>query len=108
MSKQEVSPIRLLIVDDSEEDVMILARQLSRKGLLFDFSHIEYLEDLQNELERQPWDIVLTDHKMVGFSSSMGRAAKNRDSPSVGRMEELKPLALNFLVNHVRFRLISA
>ncbi|ARU58911.1 response regulator receiver-modulated signal transduction diguanylate cyclase/phosphodiesterase [Oleiphilus messinensis] len=70
MSKQEVSPIRLLIVDDSEEDVMILARQLSRKGLQFDFSHIEYLEDLQNELERQPWDIVLTDHKMVGFSSA--------------------------------------
>ena len=44
---------------------------------------------------------------MVGLESSIGRAAKNKDSPSVGNTEVLKPRSLNFLVSHVMFMLIS-
>lgn len=61
--------MQLLIVDDSEDDVFLLVHALRQGGLWFNFTHVDTQEDLQAELAQICWDIVITDHNMIGFSS---------------------------------------
>jgi diguanylate cyclase (GGDEF)-like protein len=64
----EQKVLRLLIVDDSEDDVFLLTQTLRDAGLQFEFIQVDNAQDLQKILQ-ESWDIVITDHHMVGFSS---------------------------------------
>ncbi|WP_228715212.1 putative bifunctional diguanylate cyclase/phosphodiesterase [Marinobacter salsuginis] len=63
------SPLRMLIVEDSEDDAMLLLREL-RKGGIDPYSEMVDSEDrLRRSLREGKWDILITDHNMPGFSS---------------------------------------
>lgn len=61
-------PLRLLIVEDSEEDCALLLRSLHQGG--YDVSHkrVDTAEALQNLLREREWDCVISDFSMPGFS----------------------------------------
>ncbi len=63
------SPVRIIFIDDSEDDVLLLTLELQRGGLDFVCHHVEALAELERALVSQPWDLVITDHHLVGFSS---------------------------------------
>jgi len=59
--------LRILFVEDSEQDVILLIRELRQGGYEIIFNRVDTAEDLRTALERQPWDIILSDFKMPGF-----------------------------------------
>ena len=61
--------LQLLIVDDSEDDVFLLTQTLRNGGLSFEFEQVDNARDLESSLQHNSWDVVITDHHMVGFSS---------------------------------------
>ena len=62
------TPLRVLIVEDSEEDTLLIVRELKRGG--FDPIHerVETAEAMTAALESQSWDIVIADYVMPHFS----------------------------------------
>ena len=62
------TPLRLLIVEDSEDDVLLLVRQLKRGGYDVTFERIENAAAMNAALEQQPWDLVIDDYSVPGFN----------------------------------------
>jgi two-component system sensor histidine kinase UhpB len=61
-------PLRLLLVEDSDDDALLLLRHLKRGGYEAVHARVESAGDLKAALDRQPWDIVISDYAMPGFS----------------------------------------
>ena len=62
--------LKVLIADDSEDDALLLVRQLKKGGLSCKYERVDTAEDMRGSLLRQHWDLVVTDHNMPAFSSS--------------------------------------
>lgn len=61
--------LNILLVDDSEDDALLLLRELNRGGLCPNYQLVDNEADLEKALAREGWDIVITDHNMPGFTS---------------------------------------
>jgi PAS domain S-box-containing protein len=57
-----------LIVEDSEDDALLMAREL-RGGYDLAFERVDTPEAMREALDRQAWDIVITDYAMPRFSA---------------------------------------
>lgn len=82
MTKAE-SKLRILIVEDSEDDALLIERELIRGGYRTDMQRVDNAEDMQNALERQPWDLIITDHNMPGFTSQYALALAKTVDPNI-------------------------
>jgi CheY-like chemotaxis protein len=60
---------RILIVDDSEEDVLLAAAQIRRWARDAVIRRVDNPADFVAALESGAWDLVLCDHHMPGFDS---------------------------------------
>ena len=60
---------QILIVDDSEDDVLLAAAYISRWIRGAGFRRVESGTELASALNEQAWDLVLCDHNMPGFDS---------------------------------------
>jgi len=61
--------LQLLIIDDSEDDALLIMRALRKGGLKPKYHQVENEEKLRTALNKQSWDIVISDHNMPEFSS---------------------------------------
>jgi two-component system cell cycle sensor histidine kinase/response regulator CckA len=61
-------PLRILIVEDSEEDTLLLLMELRRSGYEPDFVRVESRKSMQEALQRREWDVVISDYVMPKFS----------------------------------------
>jgi two-component system cell cycle sensor histidine kinase/response regulator CckA len=68
------SALRLLLVEDSELDERIILRELRRAGFLPRHRRVTTEAQLRDALRREPWDVVLSDHALPGFSSTLALA----------------------------------
>lgn len=66
--------LSLLVVEDSEDDVILMQRVLSKAGYETDLLRVENGKELEQALTTHSWDLVITDHNIPGFSS--GEALK--------------------------------
>ena len=64
--------LRLLLVEDSETDALLLVRDLNRAGFEVVFERVDSANDFRGALNRTGWDLIIADFSMPGFS---GRAA---------------------------------
>jgi signal transduction histidine kinase len=63
-------PLRVLIIEDYEEDALLLRRHLARAGYEVEFRRIETAADLHEALaDPTPWDLVLADYTLPGFGA---------------------------------------
>ncbi len=65
----DMQPLSLLLVEDSEDDALLLVRELKRGGYDVTFTRVYDQESLQQALDDENWDLVITDHNLPGFSS---------------------------------------
>jgi PAS domain S-box-containing protein len=56
------------MVEDSELDAGLLARELERSGFAPTWQRVENAADLKAALAGEPWDLVLSDYAMPGFT----------------------------------------
>ncbi len=63
-------PLRVLVIEDSEIDALLLIEQLKAGGYDASSRRVDNADDLANALETQTWDIVFSDHNMPQFSST--------------------------------------
>jgi len=59
--------LRVLIVEDSEDDAALLVRELRRAGYDLQFHRVETSEAMEAALEQHTWDVVIADYVMPGF-----------------------------------------
>jgi len=62
-------PIRVLIVEDSEDDTLLLVRQLKKEGYNPTYNQVDTAEAMSDAFEKQTWDVILCDNSMPGFSA---------------------------------------
>lgn len=60
-------PLRTLIVEDSENDVLLLLRELRKGGYEPLHARVETEEELRSALADRNWDLVLSDYSMPRF-----------------------------------------
>ena len=61
--------LRVLIVDDSEDDAKLMIRQLHKGGYDPKWERVETAEAMEAALDREQWDVILCDYKMPHFSA---------------------------------------
>lgn len=65
----QLKPLRLLIVDDSEDDAALLVRHFSRNGYQLTFERVDTRPSMNAALGSQ-WDLVVCDYSMPNFSGT--------------------------------------
>jgi len=68
-SSNGAGEIRVLIVEDCEDDAYLLTLQLARSGLKVVHERVDTAADMRKALLASDWDIVISDHAMPGFNS---------------------------------------
>ena len=64
----------ILIVDDSENDALLLLRELKRGGLDIHSVRVQADGALKQALETNDWDLVISDHNIPSYSSKQALA----------------------------------
>ena len=62
------TPLRVLIIEDSEDDALLLERELTKNGYDLDSERVDTPEAMQSALASTTWDIVISDFVMPHFS----------------------------------------
>lgn len=79
------TPLRVLVVEDSEFDARMLIRLLNRGGYETEHRRVETAEELRDAL-RSDWDLVLSDYNLPGFNAPQALAIyqeHNLDMPFI-------------------------
>ena len=61
--------MRLLVIEDSPLDYEMLVATLALQGVGVSAQRVECAAGLAQALAREPWDLVISDHHLPGFSS---------------------------------------
>ena len=114
------SPLRVLIVEDSAVDTLLIASDLQRGGLDPVFERVETEATFAAALETQPWDLIICDFAMPQFDGPNALAIFRKsalDIPFIvvsGMVGEeavadmLKTGAHDFVVKGHQTRLVAA
>ena len=62
------TPLRLLMVEDSDDDAQLLLVKVRRAGYQPDYVRVDNEPDLREALRDPSWQIVISDYAMPGFS----------------------------------------
>jgi PAS domain S-box-containing protein len=79
--------LRILFIEDVEDHVLLIVRELQKGGLEIDFHRVETLQELEAALEAGGWDAIISDFNLPGF-----------DGIDVLKMVQQKRLDLPFLL----------
>ena len=63
------SHLRILLVEDSEDDARLVLREIQRGGYQVEFERVESAEAMRDALLRQPWDAIICDFSLPRFSA---------------------------------------
>lgn len=61
-------PLRLLLIEDTESDALLLLRELKRGGFEPTFRRVETAEAFIAALQEESWDILISDYVLPHFS----------------------------------------
>jgi len=62
-------PLRILIIEDSEDDTLLLVRELRRGGYDPIYERVQTSAEMDAALGRQTWDLITSDHSLPHFST---------------------------------------
>jgi two-component system cell cycle sensor histidine kinase/response regulator CckA len=78
--------LRALLVEDSEDDALLLIRELRRGGYDIVHHRVDSAQSMHAALDSGKWDIVLSDHSMPNFSGTEALSllrSRNVDVPFI-------------------------
>lgn len=62
-------PLRVLVVEDAEDDAALLARELRRAGFATTMERVETAAEMRAALDRAAWDLVIADYTLPQFGA---------------------------------------
>ncbi len=62
-------PLRVLLIEDSEDDARLLARELRQQGYAPTIERVETAPTMRIALKHRKWDVVISDWSMPNFSA---------------------------------------
>ena len=117
---EAVQSIRVLLVEDSETDALLLEEHLRSEGLEVDLTRVMTLELLRSALTQPGWDLLLTDFNLPGLDGLQVVREGNRLVPELpcivvsgaigedAAVEALRAGAKDFVTKHRLARLLPA
>src|SRR5258708_33261241 len=63
------TPLRVLIVDDSSDDAMLMVLALKREGYDPDYERVTTAEAMRAALQQREWDLILSDYTVPAFGA---------------------------------------
>jgi PAS domain S-box-containing protein/putative nucleotidyltransferase with HDIG domain len=114
------TPIRVLIVEDSENDAELVLREIQRGEYDVEWERVETRAAMEDALVRRQWDIIICDHSLPEFSAMAALEtlqARGLDLPFIivsgsiseeAAVKSLKAGAHDFIVKGKPARLIPA
>ena len=64
------TPLRVLVVEDSEDDCALLVRELKRGGYAPSYRRVDTPDAMIEALDSQEWDVIFGDYTMPQFSGT--------------------------------------
>lgn len=61
-------PLRVLMVEDSDDDVLLMTHALRKGGYEATYERVEDASSMRKVLEKGPWDVILCDFQMPRFN----------------------------------------
>ena len=78
-----MTPLRLLQVEDREDDAALVELALTRAGFNVYARRVDSAESLRRELHGSEWDLVIADYTMPGFSGTKALAIVREQNPDL-------------------------
>ncbi|TYQ28134.1 response regulator [Pseudanabaena sp. UWO311] len=75
--------LKVLSIEDSEDDALLVMRELRRAGFTVVWERVETAEDLQNALTNQTWDVIISDYHLPKFNASRALQIVKQDFPDL-------------------------
>ncbi len=60
--------LKILFIEDSPDDVDLMLIEFQKKNLKLEWTRVQNEKGLINELDKQEWDVILSDYVIPGFS----------------------------------------
>ena len=60
--------IKLLVVEDSADDLLLMVREIKRSGYTVSYKRVESEEEMRSALASDDWDMIISDYTMPCFS----------------------------------------
>src|SRR6266404_2680796 len=76
-------PLRVLLIEDSEDDAALLLLELRRGGYDTTHERVDTPAALSAALDTQKWDLVISDHSMPYFSGGEALQLLRQKDPEV-------------------------
>ncbi len=95
-------PLRILIVEDSQDDVTFLKRSLQKAGYEVISAVVETPGEMRIQLENQDWDVITSDHSMPKFSAPAALALAKQLRPEIPFIIVSGEIDLNLAVSLMR------
>lgn len=83
MAETQGQPIKVLIVEDSEDDALLVLRQLRQGGYEPFSKRVDSAVDMQAALQQQEWELIITDHNMPSFNSTEALQLASAHDPNI-------------------------
>ncbi|MEO0375139.1 MAG: EAL domain-containing protein [Cyanobacteria bacterium P01_A01_bin.17] len=80
-------PLKILLVEDSEDDALLLLRELRQGNFTPSWERVQTATTLQEQLTYKNWDIIVSDYRMPGF-----------DAPAALKIVQQSGLDIPFIV----------
>ena len=78
-----MTPLRVLQVEDTEDDAALVQRALTRAGYDVFARRVDTADGLRSELHQSEWDLVIADYTMPGFSGTKALAIVREQHPDL-------------------------
>lgn len=120
MGAIEGQSIRVLIAEDSEDDALLVKRELRRGGYLPEIERVDTAVDMRAALKNKEWDLIIADHNMPSFDSYEALELARQQDPnipfilvsgSIGEelaVDAMKAGAHDYVMKHNLTRLLPA
>ena len=95
-------PLRVLMVEDSQEDATLLLRVLRRGGYEVVHSVVDTPAAMRAALERHDWDVITSDHAMPRFSAPAALALAKELAPDLPFIIVSGEIDLNLAVSLIK------
>jgi len=76
-------PLKVIIVEDVEDDAILIARELQRGGFEPAWERVQTAEEMEAALARGAWDVVIADYALPRFDAQVALSCLQRSGHDI-------------------------